>query len=80
MNVLPCTLAAVQRPLRVSFTMEAPFFSTIKAFFLLSLVPAVGVFSGLGLEQAAQGLGRMRWLLYANLALLAGAVLCLFAY
>jgi hypothetical protein len=62
----------------VSFTMEVPFDVTIKAYFFLSLIPALGVFAGLGLESLCKQLGKLRWLLYGNLAIL--FVLILYVY
>jgi hypothetical protein len=61
-----------------SFTMEVPFFSTVKAFFFISLLPALAAFAAKGFEAMAAGLGRFRWLLYANLAALYALVLNLF--
>jgi hypothetical protein len=62
------------------FTMAHPFYSTLKAHWALSLVPCAGVFAGLGLETMCRQLGRLRWLLYANLGVLGGLVLHLFWY
>jgi len=67
------TLAAI-----VLFTLELPFYSTVRAFFGLSLIPAIGVFAGLGLEQMSRQLGRLRLLMYAELACLYGLILVLF--
>jgi 4-amino-4-deoxy-L-arabinose transferase-like glycosyltransferase len=69
------TLAAA-----ISFSLEVPFFSTIKAFFFLSLLSSVAVFAALGLETMSRQLGRLRWLLYANLATLYGMIVYLFWY
>jgi 4-amino-4-deoxy-L-arabinose transferase-like glycosyltransferase len=63
----------------ILFTLEVPYFSTVKAVFLLSLIPAVAVFAGLGLELMCRQLGRLRFLLYANLVGLYGAILYVFA-
>ena len=68
------TLAAI-----VLFTLELPFYSTVRAFFALSLIPAIGVFAGLGLELLSRQLGRLRVLMYADLACLYGLILFLFA-
>ena len=54
----------------ISFTMEVPFFSTIKAFFFLSLLPAIAVFAGKGLYTMSRNLGKFRFILYANLVVL----------
>ena len=64
----------------LSFTMEVPFFSTIKATFLLSLIPAIGVFAGMGLETVCRKLGHGRWMVYGNLGLLYSLILYLFTY
>lgn len=64
----------------ILFTMEVPYFSTVKAFFFLSLISSIGVFAALGLEMMCQQLGRLRWLLYGNLATLYGIILYLFWY
>lgn len=64
----------------LSFTMEHPWFSTLKPQWALALVPAVAVFAGEGLDTMCRQAGRGRWLLYANLAALAGLVLYLFWY
>lgn len=62
------------------FTMEVPFHSTVKGFFLLSLVPAYGVFGALGLNLLCSRLGRLRWLVYTNLAVLDALILFTFFY
>ncbi|MGB6867623.1 MAG: glycosyltransferase family 39 protein [Candidatus Aminicenantaceae bacterium] len=62
----------------ISFTMEVPFDVTIKAYLFLSLIPSLGVFAGLGLESLCRQLGKLRWLLYGNLAIL--FVLILYVY
>ena len=53
------------------FTMEVPTYSTVKAFFFLSLLPAAAVYAALGLEAMRINLGRLRWLADANLISLA---------
>lgn len=68
------TLSAV-----VLFTLELPFYSTVAAFFGLSLVPAIAVFAGLGLETLCRQLGRLRVVLFGDLACLYGLTLYLFA-
>lgn len=67
------TLASV-----VSFTLEVPFYSTVSAVFLCSLIPAIAVFAALGLELQCRQLGRLRILLYADLAALYALTLYLF--
>jgi 4-amino-4-deoxy-L-arabinose transferase-like glycosyltransferase len=64
----------------ISFSLEVPFFSTVKAFFFLSLLSSIAVFAALGLETMTRQLGRLRWLLYANLAALYGIIIYLFWY
>ena len=64
----------------ISFTMEVPFFSTIKAFFFLSLLPCFAVFAGKGLYTMVQNLGRFRYVVYANLAVLYLLIVNLFWY
>jgi len=64
----------------LSFTMEVPFFSTIKAFFFLSLLPAIAVFAGRGLYTMSRNLGKFRFILYANLVILYLLVINLFWY
>lgn len=64
----------------IQFTMEVPFYSKVKAFFFLSLISSIGVFAALGLETMVGQLGRLRWLLYGNLAALYGIILYLFWY
>jgi 4-amino-4-deoxy-L-arabinose transferase-like glycosyltransferase len=64
----------------ISFTMEVPFFSTIKAFFYLSLLPAIAVFAGKGLHTMVRNLGRFRFILYANLIILYLLIINLFWY
>ncbi|MBW2287611.1 MAG: glycosyltransferase family 39 protein [Deltaproteobacteria bacterium] len=61
------------------FTLETPYYSTAKAVFLLSLIPAIAAFAGLGLDGMCRRLGRLRFLLYANLAGLYGSILYLFS-
>jgi hypothetical protein len=42
----------------------------VSAVFLLSLIPAMAVFAGLGLEWICLQVGRIRYVLYGQLALL----------
>lgn len=64
----------------LSFALQHPFYSNLKAHFALSLTPCAGVFAALGLETMCQRLGRLRWLLYLNLVLLGALVLSVFWY
>ena len=64
----------------LSFTMEVPTFSTIKAFFFLSLLSSLGVFAALGLDTICSRLRQLRWIVYGNLALLYGLIAYLFWY
>ena len=64
----------------ILFTMKVPFFSTVKAFFALSLTGPLAVFGGLGLDVLTGRLGRLRFILYANLVALAGLSLYLYWY
>ncbi len=64
----------------LSFTMDHPWYSTLKAHWALSLTPCVGVFAGLGLETMCRQAGRLRWLVYANVAALGGLTIQLFWY
>lgn len=62
----------------IAFTMELPSHTTIHARFLLSLTAPAAVFAGLGLDRMAAQLGRLRWLLYANIAAI--GLLVLYVY
>ena len=62
------------------FTLEHPWYSTLKAHWALSLVPCAGIFAALGFEILCRNLGRLRYLAYANVAGLAGPVLYVFWY
>jgi len=64
----------------LSFTMEVPFFSTIKGFFYLSLLPAIAVFTGKGLYTMSRNVGRFRFVIYANLVVLYLLIVNLFWY
>ena len=64
----------------LSFALQHPFYSNLKAHFALSLTPCAGVFAALGLEAMCQRLGRLRSLLYLNLVLLGGLVPYVFWY
>lgn len=64
----------------ISFTMEVPFYSTIKAFFYLSLLPPIAVFAGKGLYTMCRNLGKFRFIVYANLIVLYLLIINLFWY
>lgn len=64
----------------LSFTMEVPFYSTIKAFFFLSLLPTIAVFGGKGLYTMCQNLRRWRYFVYCNLIVLYLLIIDLFWY
>jgi len=64
----------------LSFTMEVPFYSTIKAFFFLSLSPAIAIFGGKGLYTMCQNLGKWKYIVYCNLAVLYILIIDLFWY
>jgi len=53
----------------VNFSMEIPFFSTVKAFFLLSLLGPFVVFACEGFDMIRPG--RMRWIAYVVTAAIA---------
>ncbi len=62
------------------FTLEHPWYSTLKSHWALSLVPCAGVFAALGFEILCRNLGRLRYLAYANVAALGGLMLYVFWY
>ncbi|MBM3212572.1 glycosyltransferase family 39 protein [Candidatus Poribacteria bacterium] len=64
----------------ISFTMEIPFFSTIKAFFYLSLLPPIAVFGGMGIYSMCRNLGKFRFIVYINLIILYILIMKLFWY
>ena len=64
----------------ISFSMEVPFFSTIKAFFFLSLLPAMAVFAGQGLYTMCKNIGKFRFIIYINLIVLYLLIINLFWY
>ncbi len=63
-----------------SFTMEIPFFSTIKAFFFLSLMPTIAVFAGKGLYTMSKNLGKFKFIPCLNLIVLYIFIINLFWY
>jgi hypothetical protein len=62
------------------YTLRLPHHSTVKAFFVLSLVPAAAVFAGRGLDALCRRTGALRWAVYIALAVLTIACLLLFRY
>jgi hypothetical protein len=64
----------------VWYSIQVPHYSSVKGFYVLALVPVAGVFAGMGLEAMCDRLGRLRWLVYAELGALTLAVLALFWY
>ena len=64
----------------ISFTMEIPTYSTIKAFFFLSMTPIIGVFAAVGLEKLCLNLGKLRWVVYIHLSTFYGIISYLFWY
>lgn len=64
----------------LSFSMEVPCFQVLKAFFAISLLPAMALFFGSGLETMCENLGRLRFLVYINLIVLYGVIINLFWY
>lgn len=60
------------------FTMKVPFFSTIKAFFLLSLLPALALWAAEGFDVMMRGSGHLRWIVHA--VLIAISILSFAAY
>lgn len=49
------------------FTMEVPFFSTIKAFFFLSLLPVLALWAAEGFDVMMRGSGHLRWIVHVVL-------------
>jgi len=64
----------------ISFTMEIPFFSTIKAFFFLSLLPTMAVFAGKGLYTMSRNIRKFNFIIYVNLIILYLLIANLFWY
>jgi 4-amino-4-deoxy-L-arabinose transferase-like glycosyltransferase len=64
----------------VLYTMKIPFYSTIKAWFALCLLPAAAVLTGIGLKAMAHNLGYARVVLYLYLAVFCGLVAWQFWY
>jgi hypothetical protein len=71
---------AVAIPALVLHTLQVPTITVLKAFFTLLLVPALAVFSGLGLREMAENLGRLRPLLYILLLVHFLVICALFWY
>jgi len=64
----------------VMYAIQVPHYSSVKAFYVLALVPAACVFAGMGLEAMCERLGRLRWLVYADVAALTFGILALYWY
>lgn len=64
----------------VHHTLTLPFYSSIKAFFGLSLITPLALFAARGLRAMADNLGRFRPLLYAHLGLLYALIAMTFWY
>jgi len=64
----------------VYYTLQQPFYSSIKAFFFLSLLAPFAVFAARGLRTMARNLGRLQPLLYAHLGLLYALIVATFWY
>jgi len=62
------------------YALKVPFYSTIKAFFFLSLITPIAVFAARGLRTVAHNLGRFRPVLYAHLGLLYALIVATFWY
>jgi hypothetical protein len=58
--------------------MMLPFYSTIKAWFILCLLPAFAVLTALGLQDLSARLGRVRFLIPLYLLVFAGLVVSYF--
>lgn len=63
-----------------AFTLEVPFHSTVKAFFLLHLMAPVALFVARGFDLLEGGLGRLRPVLDLWVLVLAGILLELFIW
>lgn len=64
----------------ISFTLEIPTYSTVKAFFFLSLVPAFGVFLVRGRAFFDRHVRIGRWVLDASLVVVAALAIALFRF
>jgi 4-amino-4-deoxy-L-arabinose transferase-like glycosyltransferase len=64
----------------IFFTMEVPSHTTIKAFFMVSLLPAVAVYAALGLDLMRRNLGRLHWLMYVFLLAQYALTLCVYRF
>lgn len=73
-------LTALTLTAALYYTLQQPFYSSIKAFFVLSLITPFAVFAARGLRAMALNLGRFRPLLYAHLGLLYALIAATFWY
>ena len=73
-------LTALTLTAALYYTLQQPFYSSIKAFFFLSLITPFAVFAARGLRAMALNLGRFRPLLYAHLGLLYALIAATFWY
>jgi len=64
----------------ILFTMEIPTYSTVKAFFFLSLVPILGVFLARGRQTLARYAPVSRWALDGSLVALAAISVVIYRY
>jgi hypothetical protein len=62
------------------YTLKIPFYSSIKAFYSLSLITPFAVFAARGLRAMAHNLGRFQPLLYAHLGILYALIAATFWY
>ena len=62
----------------IYFTIEVPFFSTIKAFFFVSLTIPISVFTGKGLLTMCNNFGRFKFVIYADLIVLYVLIMLVF--
>ena len=62
----------------ISFTIEVPYYSTIKAFFFLSLTIPISIFAGKGLSTMNESFGRFKVVIYADLIVLYGLIALVF--
>ena len=62
----------------ISFSIEVPYYSTIKAFFFLSLTIPISIFAGQGLLTMCERFGRLKVVIYVNLIALYGLIALVF--
>jgi len=73
-------LTALTLTAALYYTLQQPFYSSIKAFFFLSLITPFAVFAARGLRTMAHNLGRFQPLLYAHLGILYALIAATFWY